>query len=60
MTKSVCILTTNEDDFFTPPVLDQLSLNLTNEISCIVFVSGFASIKRKLFTLFLRNGLRQV
>ena len=52
MPKNVCILTTNEDDFFTPPVLDYLSINLINELSCIVFVSGFASIKRKLFTIF--------
>jgi len=52
MPKNICILTTNEDDFFTPPVLDYLSINLINELSCIVFVSGFASIKRKLFTIF--------
>jgi len=53
MPKNVCILTTIEDDFFTPAVLEQLSANLTKEISCIVFVSGFASMKRKLFTFFL-------
>ena len=59
MPKSVCILTTAEDDFFTPPVLDYLSVNLTKELSCIVFVPGFASMKRKLFTFFI-PGFTQI
>jgi len=32
MPKNVCILTTIEDDFFTPAVLEQLSANLKKEI----------------------------
>jgi folate-dependent phosphoribosylglycinamide formyltransferase PurN len=57
MKKKICILTTYDNDFFTPQMLLSLnfSVNFENIISHIVFVPGFKSIKRTFILLFLLN-----
>ena len=51
MSKKICILTNNEDNIFTLPLLNSLFSKLNDKSYKIIFLKGFNSYERTLKTI---------